>query len=166
MKSVLKKYILNIVWIILFASITIYICFTQGFHEIMKTLQGINIHWFLLAILLILVYYLFEASNLYDLTHLQSRHYRYKQGFVNAISGSFFNGITPFASGGQFAQVYIFNKQGIPPSKSASILLMNFIIYQTTMVLYSFIVLILKFQYFVNELSSFFSLSLIGFTNQ
>ena len=47
-----------------------------------------------------------------------------EQGFKNAISGTFFNGITPFSSGGQFAQVYIFNRQGISPTNSASILLM------------------------------------------
>ena len=58
----------------------------------------------------------------------------YKQGFTNAISGTFFNGITPFSSGGQFAQVYIFNRQGITPANSASILLMAFIVYQSVLV--------------------------------
>lgn len=91
------------------------------------------------------------------------KDYSFKQSFINAISGTFFNGITPFASGGQFAQVYIFNKQGIPPTNSASILLMCFICYQSVLVLYTGIVLLFKYQYFVEDQPAVFSLAILGF---
>ena len=108
-------------------------------------------------------YYLFDALSLWYFGLAYKKDYSFKQSFINAISGTFFNGITPFASGGQFAQVYIFNKQGIPPTNSASILLMCFICYQSVLVLYTGIVLLFKYQYFVEDQPAVFSLAILGF---
>ena len=76
---------------------------------------------------------------------------------------SFFHGVTPSASGGQFAQVYVFKKQGVPLSDSASVLWMDFIVYQSTMIASVFILILLRFHHFYTNYSQFFLLVLLGF---
>ncbi len=108
-------------------------------------------------------YYIFDALSLLFFGRVYKKDYTFKQSFINSISGTFFNGITPFASGGQFAQVYIFNKQGIVPTHSSSILLMCFICYQSILVIYTAIVVLFKHQYFLNEGAGIFGLAMLGF---
>lgn len=49
--------------------------------------------------------------------------------YVIGMTEHFFNGITPFATGGQPFQIYAFNKAKIKPAESTGLLLMNFIIF-------------------------------------
>ena len=67
------------------------------------------------------------------------------QAFANALIGSFYSAITPGASGGQFAQVYVFKKQGMPVSNAASIFVMSFIVYQSCLIIFGIISLITSF---------------------
>lgn len=163
MKRVIKKYALNILWIILFAIIAIYFSLRGEYQDIMAVLGGIDVFWLIVIILLAIVPYLFDGLILTIFARIYKKTYRLKQGIVNALSGGFFNGITPFASGGQFAQVYIFKKQGVETTSGIGILLMNFIVYQIAMVFYTLLILIFKFNKFYTEFSSFVSLALIGF---
>ena len=163
MKRVIKKYALNILWIILFAIIAIYFSLRGEYQDIMAVLGGIDVFWLIVIILLAIGPYLFDGLILTIFARIYKKTYRLKQGIVNALSGGFFNGITPFASGGQFAQVYIFKKQGVETTSGIGILLMNFIVYQIAMVFYTLLILIFKFNKFYTEFSSFVSLALIGF---
>lgn len=163
MKRVIKKYALNILWIILFAIIAVYFSLRGEYQDIMAVLGGIDVFWLIVIILLAIVPYLFDGLILTIFARIYKKTYRLKQGIVNALSGGFFNGITPFASGGQFAQVYIFKKQGVETTSGIGILLMNFIVYQIAMVFYTLLILIFKFNKFYTEFSSFVSLALIGF---
>ncbi len=163
MKNILKKYIMNIAWIVLFASIALYFSLKGDFISVLDIVKSAKINWIIVAIVLIMLYQILEGLILYIFAKLYNKDYTLKQGCVNAFTATFFNGITPFQSGGQFAQVYVFNKQKVPPSLSASILLMNFIVYQSTVVLYTFVIVATKFKYYTENYSSFFSLALIGF---
>ena len=55
------------------------------------------------------------------------------------------------------------NKQGIKATYSSSILLMIFIVYQSVLVVYTSIIMLLKFVYFSKLYSGFFSLAFVGF---
>ena len=46
-----------------------------------------------------------------------------------------FNGITPFASGGQPAQLFALLQSGVDAGRATSILLMKFVVYQSMIVL-------------------------------
>ena len=158
-----KKYFLNILIILLIGGTSIYLSIGEQFDQVLLSFQEAKISWIVIMGLIMFSYYLFDALSLWYFGKAYKQDYTFKQSFVNAISGTFFNGITPFASGGQFAQVYIFNKQGIPPTNSASILLMCFICYQSVLVLYTGIVLLFKYQYFVEDQPAVFSLAILGF---
>ena len=87
--------------------------------------------------ILMCIFYLINAMNLTLFAKVYEKRLYLKQGIVNAMAGIFFNGITRMASGGQFYQVYAFNKQGIKATYSSSILLMIFIVYQSVLVVYT-----------------------------
>lgn len=157
-----KKYLLNIAVILLIGGTVIYLSIGNQWKQVVDAFAHAKISWIIAMAIVMFLYYIFDAFSLLYFGRFYKKDYTYKQSFINAISGTFFNGITPFASGGQFAQVYIFNKQGIAPTYSASILLMCFICYQSVLVIYTGIVLIFKYQYFI-ERPAIFSLVVLGF---
>ena len=158
-----KKYLFNIALILIIGGVSIYLSIGKQFDQVIHAFEEARISWIAVMGIVMFSYYLFDALSLWYFGLAYKKDYSFKQSFINAISGTFFNGITPFASGGQFAQVYIFNKQGIPPTNSASILLMCFICYQSVLVLYTGIVLLFKYQYFVEDQPAVFSLAILGF---
>lgn len=158
-----KKYFINIAIIFIIGGISIYLSIGNNFNQVIHSLMQAEPLWVGLLASIMLLYYIIDALSLWYFGRAYKNDYTFKQSFVNAISGTFFNGITPFASGGQFAQIYIFNKQGISPTLSSSILLMCFICYQSVLVLYTAIFVIFKYDYFVNENPTIFSLAVLGF---
>lgn len=158
-----KKYFFNIVLILGLGALVIYLTMKDALEASLHALRNASPIWIGVAIALMVIYYILDGLNLYTFGRLYKDTYRFKQGFKNAISGTFFNGITPFSSGGQFAQVYIFNRQGIPPANSASILLMVFIVYQSVLVLFTAFIMLFKYTTYNEQYSGFFSLAIIGF---
>lgn len=162
-KKANKKYFLNILLILTLGAIVIYLTMKDELQASLKALMSASPIWIIFSFVLMGVYFLLDGMNLYTFGRLYKKDYNYKHGFTNAISGTFFNGITPFSSGGQFAQVYIFNRQGITPTNSASILLMAFIVYQSVLVLFTAVIMIFRYQVYSAVYSGFFSLAIVGF---
>lgn len=163
--SMLKKhkYIFNISLVIIFTGFILWWTLKDNFHEIMSMLASVHPGWLAVAIALVIFYQVIIGWILRCLTILNQPNYKLSQGIVNAFVASFFHGVTPSASGGQFAQVYTFKKQGVSLTNAASVLWMDFIIYQATMVVSVMILILLRFEYFFSNFSQFFVLVLIGF---
>ena len=158
-----KKYFFNILSILIFGGLAIYFSIRSDYEYVFKALLEVKLNWLLIGLIIMIFIYCIDGLILYIFGQLFNKAYRYKQALINALSGVFWCGITPFSSGGQFAQVYIFNKQGIVPSFSASILLLSFIIYQTVLVLFSALILIFRFTDYQVIYPNLIYLSLIGF---
>ena len=158
-----KKYIINIILILSLGTLVIYLTMKDDLKASLNVLMNASPIWIIFSIFLMVIYYILDGINLYIFGKLYKKDYSFKQGFKNAISGTFFNGITPFSSGGQFAQVYIFNRQGIVPTNSASILLMVFIVYQSILVMFTAFIMFFKYNSYSNRYTGFFSLAIIGF---
>lgn len=114
-----------------------------------QTIGGVfaNMNWgyFSLFIGFIVISYLISSFIIFMFARLYTKHYKYHQAVANNCVGAFYSAITPGASGGQFAQVYTFKKQGIPVSNSASIFVMYFIISQSVLIIFGLISLITRF---------------------
>ncbi|MEG0239027.1 lysylphosphatidylglycerol synthase transmembrane domain-containing protein [Anaerorhabdus sp.] len=162
-KKIVKSYAFNIALVVGFTGLVLWLTLKDNYQEILSMLQSANVGWLLVIPALAILYQVIIGWILQRLTLLSNPKYKLSQGVVNAFVASFFHGVTPSASGGQFAQIYIFKKQGVRVSDSASILWMDFIIYQSTMVASVFILLLLKFTYFYRHYSQFFLLVLVGF---
>lgn len=88
--------------------------------------------------------------------------YSWWEGIIVAFTGTFFSGITPSSTGGQFGQIYILRKQGVDYADGASLLWADFIIYQTTMMVYVTILFLMKFAYYSAQ-SGWFAIILAGY---
>lgn len=145
-KKNINKYLINALVMLLVTAIAVVFILKDDPAEVFGYLAGSKISYILIALGIILLYYLVEGLILMVLARMYKRNYPYYKGFFNCMIGTFFSGITPSNSGGQFVQAYTFSKQGVRVSNAASILLMHFIVHQVVSVLFSAFVLIFKFE--------------------
>ena len=75
---------------------------------------------------------------------LYTRHYHFIQGLANTLIGAFYSAVTPGASGGQVMQVYTLKKQGIEVSNAASIMVMWFILYQSNLIVFDILAILVE----------------------
>lgn len=158
-----KSYLINIAIILLVGGISLYLSVGKELGPVLHTVLSANPLWMIILFALMIGYYLIDGLALWYFGAYYKKDYTYKQSFINAIIGTLFNGITPSSSGGQFAQVYVFNNQGIPPAIATGILLMSFISYQLVLIGFTAIIMILQSGYFLHEGATVTSMALIGF---
>ena len=104
-------------------------------NEIVEVLKDVNWLWLLVGIGFLLLYIILNPISLYLLSKKQNESVGFGKTLMIGTIEYFFNGITPFSSGGQPFQVLAYNKVGVKPHKSTGILLMNFVVFQLTVVL-------------------------------
>lgn len=157
-----KKYAWNLLLIVVITIGAIWFALKDNYREVL-TLIG-NIKWYFLVIIMAWgILYTLVIGWIYRVLGARYRkRYRFWEGAIVAFVGTFFAGITPSATGGQFAQAYIMKKQGIKVSDGASLLWADFIIYQTTMMLYVTILFLLRFGYYSAQ-NGWFNLILLGY---
>ncbi len=108
-------------------------------HQVVRELTHLNMWWLLVATLMMLGSWVVETVVLQVLL----RHEGEKlMPFGNALRvplvEQLFNSITPFAAGGQPAQLVAMLQSGVEGGRASSVLLMKFIVYQF-MVLINFV---------------------------
>ncbi len=118
----------------------------NDFNGVLDGLSKANIYWLLLAVFLIFVFWFFEALAYYIIFKVTVKKIKFFLIMKLTVATQFFNGVTPFASGGQPFQIYILNKKTkVSYGKVTSVSLQNFIVYQISLVLYGLIVLLIHF---------------------
>lgn len=159
----MTNYLVNLLLIVGLTGFVLWFTLKDNFNEVMGILSQVQFSWLAVIVFVVLFYQLVIGWILTQLTKMSNPHYKLRHGFLNALVASFFHGITPSASGGQFAQVYVFKKQGVAVSDSASVLWMDFVVYQSTMILSVLLLILCRFHYFYTNYSQFFILVLFGF---
>jgi len=160
LKSIKK----NAFVLVLILVIILYCVLKDDFLNIINTLIKADIKWILVAVLFIVIYWFLRALCLYSITREYSKKIKFKKIFSLTLITQFFNGITPFSSGGQPMEVYYLSKAGIKASKGTNIILQNFIMYQMALILYGIIAIFLNYYFhFFKEVAILKELTLIGF---
>lgn len=145
-----RKYLINILLIISVTVVAMYFALRDNFAAIMKAILSMNIFSMLLVLAWGLGINVVIGMGYTLLARKCRKDYTLKEGTVVAFVGTFFAGITPSSTGGQFGQIYVLKKQGIGYSDGLSLLWADFIIYQTTMMIYVTLLFILRFSHYVN----------------
>lgn len=110
------------------------------------------------------VYGLFRALSLHLVIKTFKKDFKFTDTAKNLLITQFFNGVTPFASGGQPAQIYFLRSQGVDIPTASSIVIQNFVIYQIVLVLYGLFAIILNsFFNFFPKVSLLKNLIILGF---
>ena len=158
------KNIINIAIVVLiFLAMIIYFMCVESVDNIVNVLKNINVFWMIVGFLLIISYWLLESLSLYIVEKKLYKEQKFLSSLRVNMIGQLFNSLTPFSSGGQPMQVVYMKKEGKKISDSATMMLIKFIVYQAVLVLFSLIIIIFQYRYFVDLVSGFTSLALIGF---
>ena len=97
----------------------------------------------LLAILLIIMTLVLDGMNITLLSRLYNRKYHYYQGLMNVCVGQVAGVFVKSAA--NIIQAYTFSKQDIKNAQAASILTMNYLMFQISLLIYSFVMVILGY---------------------
>ncbi len=165
MKYKIKKS--NLVILAFITIVVLYITTGGELAHILKVIQEVNPFWLLIAIACIMLYWFFSACTLFIMLRAYDDHIKLADIFKLTLSTQFFNGITPFASGGQPFQIYILKKHSnMELSSITSASMHNFIVYQTVLVAMGTIAVLVKyiFNIFPTNPTSLNYLAIAGFT--
>lgn len=158
-----KLYKLNIAFIIvLLIGIFAYLFIVDGAENIQKILQEANYGWVATGLMCLVLMWVAEAITL----HFPIKDLYPKQKFGNSFKitmiGQLFNNLTPFASGGQLMQAYVMNKEGKRTSDSLSVLTMKFVLTQTSLILFTVVVVISQFNFFTKIFKDLVWIGILG----
>ena len=131
--------------------------------DTIRALTSFNYLFLGLALAGIVVYWLLEALSMQIICNSLYKGFNFAKTVLVTIIGQYFNCVTPLSSGGQPMQAYYYQRFGLPLEHAMPMLLCRFIVYQFTMTVYAIIVLVLRFNYFMQDLRPIMYLVAIGF---
>lgn len=144
-KKKFNKTIIYMAIILAVTAVALYFSLKDSFNDIVSVMGQSRIDFILYAVLAYFGSFFFEGLVLYLFARRYKRKYYLHQGLANQGIAVFYNAVTPGQTGGQFMQAYTFKKQGLSLPNATSCLVMNFIVYQSTLVLYSLFAILFKF---------------------
>lgn len=149
-------------------SILIYFCVhNNNLITLINIIPHLNYFWLVVSISFMGLSLFFDSIVLNILvSDIFNKNYSKLSSFRLTMVGQFFSSITPLGAGGQPMQIIYLSKQGIPTGSAISILVIKFLVYQSSMVLFSLMSIIFKFSMFSEKILGFIPLSIIGFTSQ
>lgn len=159
-----KKLIANAFFFLIVVVVILIVVFQlNDINEIKNIIKNANISYILISLLLMFIHVFLTSISMYIIkTGLHANVLFVDVMFVGS-SEYLFNAITPFSSGGQPVQAYYLKKLGATGDESASITISNFIVYQTTLTLFSTIGLILFFDRIYSVASNYMYIIIIGY---
>jgi len=156
----------NLFILIFIVGLILFVLLRKDFAQIIAHLGNINIAWTSLGVVCIAVYWIIEARTLHLILNAYDKEFSYWKVLKLVITTQFFNGVTPFSSGGQPFQILILSKNSkLKVSNITSAIIHNFILYQVMLVFMGLVAIILEnvFQLFPIDTVNLKWLSLIGF---
>lgn len=159
----LKKHFFTI--IILAVTMGILLCSLlkeKSLPELAHIFSTLSPFWMLMAAATLVGTWLMEAlCNWLLCRHLYPK-WTYGKSFMIGITGIFYASITPCSAGAQPMQIYYMSKMGMDGAKSAAIISAKTITHQTTMVIFSLILIFTELPFFVANVSNLTLFTVFG----
>lgn len=142
----MKKIKNNIIIIGILTFLLLYFVLKDNFNEIINVLFNSDYKYVLLMFLIMLIAEFIKSLALFYITKGIKKDYTIIKAFKLQLETNFFNGITPFALGGQPFQLYIMKRNSnIGYTNGVNILFEDFFCYQLALViLYTLFIVINK----------------------
>lgn len=162
MKMNLKKYG-NLVLLISLLAGTFWVIFSKlDMKNFMSTLKNSDPRYLLAGLLCMLVYWGIEAGILDILLKKVYPKTKYWTAFKITLVGQYYSFLTPFASGGQPAQLYEMKKDEIPLTGGTAVLVSKFILFQVTVTIYALVLTLYKLPVLMNDLKAASTFVFVG----
>ena len=114
--------------------IVLYIILKDDFNDIIKVFQTIKIKYILVAFFFFLLSIIIRGYVNYIIIN-DKKKINIKEAIKHNLITQFFNGITPFSTGGQPMEIYMITEHGISLTKATSQTIQSFIFYQIALVI-------------------------------
>lgn len=131
--------------------------------SIMIDLAHLNWGWFAIAFLCICLYLLLEAAVVKIFMNDRHDGFTWKDAIRIPLVEQLGNGLTPFSTGGQPAQLLAMMQSGVDGGQASSVLLMKFVVFQSMIVINFIISLLVGFHYIAAKLHVLSLLVVFGF---
>lgn len=159
-----KMNIISIIFILaLSIGLFVYMVNVDGIDNIISLLHSVNYKWLIAGIGIMILFWMCEALTLHLPLKIMYKNQKFTNSFKVAMIGQLFNNITPFSSGGQPMQAYELTKTNKRISDSLSAMAMKFIITQTALVIFTFIIMIIEFDFLRNLMHDFLWVAVASF---
>ncbi|MBE6157601.1 MAG: flippase-like domain-containing protein [Firmicutes bacterium] len=136
--EIIKSIKKNTIILLFITMLVLYLVLKDDFNKVVKTLSSMDYRYILLAILFFTLSIIIKAYVNYKTINNPN-----KVSLIEAIKHNvivqFFNGITPFSTGGQPMEIYMLTEHDIKASKAATITIQGFIFYQIALVIFGLI---------------------------
>ena len=160
----MKKYKINIIILVCVSLLVMFFIMKDNFNEIVDNIINANYLYLIIALLLMVLYVLFQSFSMHLYLKKIDNNYKFKDTFILMSTALLFNAITPFSSGGQPFQLYLLKGQGIKLSEAMNALLQNFFAYQLSLtILGTLSILINHFYNIIPNTSLLKHIVIIGF---
>lgn len=160
----MKKIILNSVIIIITSIVlVILVFFTDGVQSLFDLIVRTNYYWLFAAWMCNVMFWVFGAVTVGFLKRgIIGKKNDPGQNFKTVMVGQFFSSITPFATGGQPAQVYMMTRMGIDGGTGTSIVILKSVLLQSVLVAYCFVLYLANRYFLIANIPKFNTLFFIG----
>lgn len=133
--KILKDLKKNTIILILITFLVMFLVLRKDFSNIVDLLLKMDLKFILVAFLLFFISIFLRGYITYKTVNNKEKFSLIEAIRHNVIT-QFFNGITPFSTGGQPMEIYMLTRHGISANKGTMIILQNFIFYQVALVLF------------------------------
>lgn len=127
--------------------VTLFVLFLvlkDDYKNIIAIITTMDIKFVLIAVILYIAYLFFHTLVNYLWVN-EKEKLSLPQAFQHMIITQFFNGITPFSTGGQPMEIYMLKNHGFRYTKATNVIMQNFIVYQLALVIFGLFAVIYNF---------------------
>ncbi len=143
--------------------LTFWVMFSKvNVNEVYNIIVNAEWKYLVYGLVCMLAFWLIEAVILDLLLKKVYHRSRFWTALKITIVGQYYSYLTPFASGGQPAQLYEMKKDNIPMSSGTAALVGKFIIFQVTVTVYSLVVALMRIQMLFTQMEAASAFVFIG----
>jgi hypothetical protein len=159
----MKKKIFNYILVVILITVTGWIILSnESLTDLPRLLLKTNKVYLFLGLLSMLGFWLFDALIIKSISNMVNVDGGFFKSLKLTMIGQYYSAITPFASGGQPAQIYTMVNESIPVGQATSIMINKFIIYQIIVTFYSIAMFILKVGFVYSKIKPALPFVVIG----
>lgn len=152
-----KKQILNILFVVLMALITVFALLGNSkelnYANLKQFFSNCNLIYIVIAFICWIGFIVFEALSLHIILKKLGYKQKINSSIIYSTSDTYYSGITPSATGGQPASAYYMVKNGVPGGVAGFSLIFNLIGYTAAILIIGFFALIFGFNIFLKTSS-------------
>lgn len=161
--EIIKNVKKNTIILFFITMIVLYFVLKDDFNTVVNTLSKMDYKYILVAIIFFILSIVIRGYVNYK-TINNPKKVSLTEAIKHNVIVQFFNGITPFSSGGQPMEIYMLTEHDIKASKAATITIQSFIFYQIALVIFGLLAVTYNAIFGIFPKSSFLrELTLLGF---